>query len=191
MPKTAEKPTTKIAKKPVVQDNQEVSILSAAETKTKEPKTKGKAVKVGPIEVRASLRYLRMSAKKVRLVINAIKGLPINEALNRLQLINKLATREVGKLVRSAVANAEHNFKLNKDDLYIKSAVANQGPSLHRWIPAAFGSAHPIIKRSCHIEVVLAVNSAKTAVAKKINKTPRVSEGQIKQSEAKQEKTSK
>ncbi len=185
MTKTAEKSDQK---KPAAASEKEVSILSAAETKAKAPKIKGQA---GPVEVRASLRYLRMSAKKVRLVINAIKGLPINEALNRLQLMNKLATREVGKLVRSAQANAEHNFKLNKEDLYIKSAVANNGPSLHRWIPAAFGSAHPIIKRSCHIELVLAVNSDKTLTVKKINKAPRVREGKIKQSEDKKEKTSK
>ncbi|MDP2586780.1 MAG: 50S ribosomal protein L22 [Candidatus Komeilibacteria bacterium] len=160
----AEKSVKQKTKKPLEQEK-EVNILSSAETKTKAPKSAKETT--GPVLVRASLRYLRMSAKKVRLVVNAIKGLPVNEALNRLPLINKLAVREVTKLLQSAMANAEHNFKLNKADLYIKSAVANDGPSLHRWIPAAFGSAHPIKKRSCHIEIVLAVKEGKPAGVKK------------------------
>lgn len=148
--------------------------------------TKPSPEDVGPVLVRASLRYLRMSAKKVRLITSAIKGLPVNEALNRLPLINKLAVREVTKLLQSAMANAEHNFKLNKADLYIRSAVANDGPTLHRWLPAAFGSAHPIKKRSCHIEIVLAVKAGKPAGAKKavpvkkpaVKKAPAVKTGQ-------------
>lgn len=171
----------------------EVSILSSGETNPpiRRVKAKDQVVQAGPVEVRAALRYFRMSAKKVRLVINAIKGLPVNEALNRLQLMNKLATHEVGKLVRSAMANAEHNFKLNKDDLYIKSAVANEGPSLARWLPAAFGSAHPIKKRSCHVEVVLAVTEGQPSASAKNKNAARASEAKIKQSKVKQAKTSK
>lgn len=164
MSAAVEKSNEQLSKKPAVQEA-EVSILSSAEAKAKTAKPSPE--NAGPVLVRASLRYLRMSAKKVRLITSAIKGLPVNEALNRLPLINKLAVREVTKLLQSAMANAEHNFKLNKQDLYIKSAVANEGPSLHRWLPAAFGSAHPIKKRSCHIEIVLAVMAGKPAGPKK------------------------
>lgn len=156
MPKSVSKNT-----KPVGRAlEKEVSILSGGEVKAKKDKTPVSA-KATATEVRASLRYLRMSPKKVRLVTGAIKGLPVNEALNRLQLMSKLASRDVGKLLRSALANAEHNFKLNKEDLYVKSAVANDGPVLKRYLPAAFGTAHPIKKRSCHIEVILAVKEDK------------------------------
>lgn len=108
------------------------------------------------MEVRAQLRYLRMSPKKVRLVINVIRGMDIEEALHQLRFTTKAAAQPVLKLLNSAIANAENNFKLKKENLYISRIEANEGPSLERWKPRAFGRATPISKRSTHISIVLA-----------------------------------
>jgi large subunit ribosomal protein L22 len=79
----------------------------------------------------------------------------IEPALAQLTFMSKAAARPVKKLLESCIANAEHNFKLERDGLYIKSALVNQGPSLKRWRPRAMGSAAPILKRTCHITLVL------------------------------------
>ena len=115
----------------------------------------------GPVkavaEVKARARFLRVSPKKVKLVVDLVRGLSVERAVAQLNFLNKGAAEPVLKLLNSAVANAEHNFKLNKADLFIKYLVANQGPTLHRWKPAAFGRAHPINKRTTHLDVILGV----------------------------------
>ncbi len=108
-------------------------------------------------EVRASAKYLRVSPKKVKLVIDVIRDMKVETALNQLRFVNKEAVKFVAKLLNSAIANAKHNFNLEEDKLYIKHIAANQGPTLHRWKPAAFGRAHPIRKRSTHLEIILGV----------------------------------
>jgi len=126
-------------------------------------------------EAKAKVRFLKVSPKKVRLVIDAIRGLQAEEALNKLRVINKGSVPAVLKLLNSAIANAENNFKLKKKDLYIKQIVANQGPTLHRWKPAAFGAAHPIRERTTHLELVLGLrNAAKPGAIKeaKADKKP-------------------
>jgi len=112
-------------------------------------------------EVRARLGFLKTSPKKVRLVIDVIRGLGVAEALNKLKVLNKGSVPAVAKLLKSAVANAENNFKLKSEDLYIKKTVVNQGPTLHRFKPAAFGTAHAIRERTAHVEIVLGVKEAK------------------------------
>jgi len=107
------------------------------------------------MEVRAKIRSLRISPKKVRLVIDQIRGKKAEEALQLLQFINKKASRDVSKLLRSAMANAEHNFNLKKDELVIKSITADQGPTLKRWMPRAYGRATMIRKKTTHLSVVL------------------------------------
>lgn len=107
------------------------------------------------MEVNASLRFLRMSPRKVRLVVNAIRGLDVKTAETRLTFMPKLAAEPVLKLLKSAVANAEHNFQLQKDSLFIKTMVADGGPTLKRWRARAFGRAAPIRKRTTHIMLVL------------------------------------
>lgn len=96
-----------------------------------------------------------MSPRKVRLVVNTVRGLSVAEAETRLTFLPKLAAKPVLKLLRSAVANAEHNFKLNRNDLYIRTIVADGGPTLKRWRARAFGRTAPIRKRTTHISLVL------------------------------------
>ncbi len=122
------------------------------------------------MDVYASLRFLHMSPRKVRLVIDAIRGLDVREAETRLTFMKQSAARPVLKLLRSAMANAEHNFQLSKNDLMVKIITADGGPTLKRFAPRAFGRAAPIRKRTTHIELTLApkteVKSGKKSKAK-------------------------
>lgn len=107
------------------------------------------------MEVIAKAKYIRMSPRKVRLIANLARGLRVGEALRQLKFVRKDAARPTRKIIESAVANAEHNFKLKKDSLYIKKIFVDGGPTLKRWHPRAHGRAAPIRKRSCHITVIL------------------------------------
>jgi large subunit ribosomal protein L22 len=97
-----------------------------------------------------------MSPRKVRLVINTVRGLNVQAAETRLSFLNKGASEPVLKLLRSAMANAEHNFHLAKETLVIKTITADGGPTLKRSRPRAFGRSAPIRKRTTHINIVLA-----------------------------------
>lgn len=108
------------------------------------------------MQVRAVARYIGLSPRKVRLVVDTVRGKPVGEALAVLRYLPNAAAREVAKVVRSAVANAEQNNHLSAEDLYIASISADEGPSLKRWRPGARGRANPIRKRSSHITVVVA-----------------------------------
>lgn len=107
------------------------------------------------MEVRAHLRYLRIAPRKVRLVIDLIRGRSLAQAVDQLTILPKGAARPVFKLLQSAAANAEHNFHLDRASLSVKSIVANEGPKLKRYRPRAFGRAAAILKRSSHVTVVL------------------------------------
>lgn len=111
------------------------------------------------MEVKAFARNVRISPRKARLVIDLIRGLDVNEALAQLRFMSKAAVVPVTKLVRSAMANATHNFKLNAEDLYVKRITADAGPVLKRWRARAFGRAAPIRKRMAHLAVVLGQRS--------------------------------
>lgn len=102
-----------------------------------------------------------MSPRKVRLVVNTIRGLSVSAAETRLSFLPKLAAQPVLKLLRSAIANAQHNFKLDKNDLYVRHIVADGGPTLKRFRPRAFGRANPIRKRTTHISLILATKEEK------------------------------
>ena len=112
-----------------------------------------------------------MSPRKVRLVVNTIRGLSVSAAETRLSFLPKLAAQPVLKLLRSAVANAEHNFKLDKSNLYVRHIVADGGPTLKRFRPRAFGRAAPIRKRTTHISLILAEKGDVKPVAKAEAKT--------------------
>lgn len=112
------------------------------------------------MDVHASLRFLRMSPRKVRLVVDAVRGMNVVAAETKLTFLPKLAAQPVQKLLRSAIANAENNFHLKKEDLFIKTIVADGGPTLKRFAPRAFGRAAPIRKRTTHITLVLATKTA-------------------------------
>ena len=107
------------------------------------------------IEVRAVEKYIGMSAFKVRLVANSIKGKQVDEALAHLKFSTKAAAGPVAKAIKSAAANAEENFGLNREDLYVARIQADGGP-LRKWRRfGARGRFKPILRRSAHITVVL------------------------------------
>jgi len=105
--------------------------------------------------VKAKLNNLRTSAKKVRLVADLVRGEKTDKAVDLLNFSRKQAAGPVIKLIHSAVANAENNFELAKDNLFIKEIFVNEGVTMKRWMPKAHGRATPIRKRSCHINLVL------------------------------------
>ena len=107
------------------------------------------------MNVTAKAKFIRMTPKKVRLVINVVRGMDIDDALAQLLYIQKAASKPVAKLLESALANAEHNYNLARNNLYIKEIRADMGPVLKRFQPRAFGRAGLIRKRMSHISVVL------------------------------------
>lgn len=107
------------------------------------------------MDVRARLSYLPISAQKVRLVVDLVRGKDANEALEILRLTNKRAARPLYKLLASAVANAEENFGLSRDDLYVASIFADEGPT-RKWRRfGARGRFKPILRRTSHVTVIL------------------------------------
>ena len=128
------------------------------------------------MEVKAKAKYIRRSPKKVRLVVDVIRGLDVPIAENQLKFMNKGAVVPILKLLNSAVANAEHNFELKKDNLYIKEIKVDQGPTLKRWMPRAMGRATTIRKKSSHISIVL----SERAPSSLDKKDPSTGSGQIK-----------
>jgi large subunit ribosomal protein L22 len=109
----------------------------------------------GIAEARAVAKFVRGSPRKVRIVLDAIRGKPVGEALAILQFLPNRAARLVEPVVRSAVANAVHNYDLDADELVVARATADQGPMLKRIHPRARGRAFAILKRTCHIGVVV------------------------------------
>ena len=107
------------------------------------------------MEARAYLRNARISPRKVQIVLDLIRNKPVDIALATLDLTPKAASPIVAKLVKSAAANAENNFSMNKDDLYVAECFANKGPTMKRVKPRAQGRAYRIEKRMSHITIVL------------------------------------
>ena len=117
-------------------------------------------VKTG-IEARAIQRTTRQSPYKMRLVIDQIRGQRVNDALAILKFSKKHASEQIEKTLLSAVANAQQaaraaNANLDEDALVITKAIVNEGPKLKRWTPAAMGRATPMIKRTSHVEIIIA-----------------------------------
>ncbi len=123
------------------------------------------------MEIRASLKHLRMSAQKTRLVVDLVRKMPVQAALDQLKFANKLAATPVAKLIQSAIANAENTYGLNKDNLFIKEIKVDEGVTLKRWMPRAHGRATSIRKRACHVHVALAEIKESAKVEKKVVKT--------------------
>ena len=110
---------------------------------------------IGKDEGRASLRNVRISARKVKLVCDRIKGKDIEEAYAIIKNTPKSASEPIYKLLKSAEANAVNNNGLDEDSLYVVEATASQGPTMKRIIPRARGSANRIKKRTSHLTVVV------------------------------------
>jgi len=110
--------------------------------------------------VRAEAKWVRLSARKARVVLEHIRGRSVPEARTILAFTQRAAAQEIEKVLRSAVANAETNPLLhwNGDDLLIKAAYADEGPTLKRWRARARGRVNRIRKRTCHITIELAQN---------------------------------
>ena len=114
------------------------------------------AVDVAAPAARASARYVRSSASKARAVLDLIRGESCERADEILQFSERRISQTVSRCLDSAIANAEHNANLPATELYVAACYADQGPTLKRWRPRARGRATPIMKRTCHITIVLA-----------------------------------
>lgn len=107
------------------------------------------------MEARAVAKYIRISPRKVRQVVDLIRGKDVTQALAILKFSPQRASVPVAKVVKSAAANAEHNFEMNRDDLYVVAAYVDQGPTLKRFQARAMGRADVLRRRTSHITVVV------------------------------------
>ena len=107
----------------------------------------------------ATARHIRMSPYKVRRALTLIRGKSVNEAAAIIEYANIISAEPVRKVLLSAAANAEHNFGMDRGDLIVAEAFADQGPTLKRMQPVSKGRGHSILKRTSHITVILDVKS--------------------------------
>ena len=106
-------------------------------------------------EVKATAKYIRIAPRKVRIVMNLVRGKSVADALAILKFTPKVGADAVEKVLRSAVANAENNFDMDRDRLFISSAFVDQGPTLKRIHPRSRGQAFKILKHTSHITVAV------------------------------------
>jgi large subunit ribosomal protein L22 len=106
--------------------------------------------------IKASVKYIRVSPRKVRLIANVVRGLDLLDAFAKLALLNKRAVDPIVKLLESAQANAIHNHNISKENLFVKEITANDGPTFYRWLPRAFGRATPLRRRTTYVQLVIA-----------------------------------
>jgi large subunit ribosomal protein L22 len=107
------------------------------------------------MQSKAVAKTVRIAPRKVRLILDLVRGKEVGEAISILKLTNKRSSPVVEKLVKSAVANAEHNYDMDIDNLYISEIFADEGPTMKRFRPRAQGRATKINKRTSHITVVV------------------------------------
>jgi len=107
------------------------------------------------MEVRAVAKDVRLSPRKARIVIDAIRGKDVSEALRIVRLSNKKAAKPIRKTLESAIANAENNYNIDVDDLYVVGATVDMGRSLRRMRPRAYGRADIIRRPMSHITIVV------------------------------------
>jgi len=126
------------------------------------------------MEIKAKLNYLHIAPRKVRLVTDFIRGMEVKQAENYLRFIPKRVSVVLLKLLQSTVGNAEKNFKLEKDALYIKQILVNEGVPFKRQRPVSRGRAFQVLKRTSNINLVLGVKEGakvKKIVTKKAQKS--------------------
>lgn len=107
------------------------------------------------METRAVTKFIRVSPRKIRLVMDQVRGRKVEEALNILSFAPQKGARILKKLINSAVANAEQNSNVDVDSLYVKRLYADEGPIMKRWRPRAQGRATRINKRTSHLTVIV------------------------------------
>jgi len=152
----AEEPAPEEAKAEEPKAEEPEAAEEATETPKPSPRRRGDAdAPATPALVRAQAKYVRTSARKARLVCDHIRGKSVDEARAILQFAPRTVARDWSKLLESAVANAEHNHELVGDDLRIKDAHADEGPTLKRYRPRAMGRATRIRKRTTHLSITL------------------------------------
>lgn len=136
-----------------------LEVYNSSHRKSNKPallsKKERKALGIGKDEGRAVLKYARISSRKVKIVIDLIKDKGIDEAYAILRYTPKAASEILYKLLKSAEANASNNNGLNRDELIVTDAFANQGPTLKRIMPRAQGRANRIRKRTSHVTLVV------------------------------------
>ena len=165
MAETKKAPAKKApAKKAAVKEaevKEEVAPVEEAPKAEKAKKAKKEEKKVEapkkpmPTEARATATNVRLTPRKARLVIDQVRGKDVKVALGLLRNINRAASEPVTKVIKSAAANAINNFGMDEDKLYIKEIYANDGLKMRRYLPRAKGSASGLVKRCCHITVVV------------------------------------
>jgi large subunit ribosomal protein L22 len=107
------------------------------------------------MQAKAVARNVRIAPRKARVVIDLVRGKNLGEATSILKFTPKVAAEVILKVMKSAAANAEHNYQLDPEKLYVAEAYVDAGPTQKRWHPRAQGRIYPILKRSCHITVVV------------------------------------
>lgn len=142
----AEKKTKKVV------EAKEATATKAKKASKKEAKEPAKPMVT---EARAIAHDLRVTPRKARLVVDLVRGKNVNVALGILSNVNKAASPLVSKVIKSAAANAINNFGMDEHSLYIAEIYANEGIKMKRFLPRAKGSASGLVKRSCHITVVV------------------------------------
>ena len=172
--KTTAKKTTKKVEAPVEEVKEEAKVEEApkakkapakkaapkaekaeAPKKAKEEKKAEAPKKPMPTEAKAIAKNVRVTPRKVRLVIDLVRGLQVKQALGILANVNKAASEPVAKVIKSAAANATNNFGMDEDALYIAEIYATDGLRMKRYLPRAKGSASGLVKRASNITVVV------------------------------------
>ena len=129
--------------------------LNEAPVMRRRPESRSQAVKTPVTSTRAVARYVRISPYKVRQVLDLIRGYDVERAREILKFSERDAAIVVGKLLASAVANAEHDHAMVADELFVSACYADEGPTLKRWRPRARGRATRIRKRTCHVTLLV------------------------------------
>lgn len=137
------------------------------------------------MQVNAKLKNLRVSARKVRLVADMIRGKDVNTAKVQLQFSTKKTSTDLLGLLNSAIANAENNFNLKEEDLFVETIFVNDEPVLKRWRPRAMGRASAIRKRSCTVNLVLNEKDEAASAAKPSAQTNKPAEVKVAKKESK------
>ena len=165
--KTTAKKATKVAEPVVEEEKVEAPVEEAPKAKKAPAKKAAKEAKKAdkkaaeapkkpmPTEARAIAKNIRVTPRKVRLVIDLVRGLNVKEALGILSNVNRAASEPVMKVIKSAAANATNNFGMDEDALYIAEIFATDGLRMKRYLPRAKGSASGLVKRSSHITCVV------------------------------------
>ena len=137
--------------------------------------------------VKAELKNYRQSPRKVRLVVDLIRGKKVKDALGLLSVTTRRSSLPIKKLLDSAIANAKHNFNLESADLFVKEISVNEGVTMYRSMPRARGSSAPIRKRTSRVLVIL--DELKNS--KKLNKKSKVATAEVKVEEKAEKKVAK